>query len=626
MRSVLLLFARSRRAVLWAVCAAVATLAAGCAGKNCGLPAVLFEEPETAVVYDVAIEGAPSAEIADIAEQALSVYSLRDKGAPSLAFLRRRAESDLPVLLKLLRSRGHYSGTATVTVEEVAADAEPKRARVTLDIDPGPPFTLTRHSLNVEQTGAVAPPPLDAAALGSPVGGQALAAAIAAAESAAVRALKQVGFPYAEFRSRSGLADPDAATLEVESIVVAGPAYAFGPVGFEGLERVDEDYLRSYLPWKEGQSFDTAALTEFQRQLFATDLFRALTVRIPEAPPPPTESPTEPAPLPVTVAVEEGPRNRIAGSLRYSTDLGPAVRASYEHRNLFGANERLLAQAEAGLVEQSFGLGLRKPQFLRPGQELLVDLTFLRAFDDAYDTYTVTGFGGLERQLTRRWRVGLGGLGERSQIDDGDVTSTAYLLGIPGFAAYDGSNDLFDPTEGAKLQLEATPFSGLYDGADTEFLVLDAKGSAYLLLDAKRQYVVAGRGRWATILSPDLDSVPATRRLYSGGGSSVRGYAENFIGPLDEDNDPIGGRSAVEAGIELRARLFDDIGGVVFTEAGSVSTEMFPDFGDGVQVAAGVGVRHYSPAGPIRLDVALPVNRRGGDDPFQVYFSIGQAF
>ena len=53
---------------------------------------------------------------------------------------------------------------------------------------------------------------------------------------------------------------------------------------------------------------------------------------------------------------------------------------------------------------------------------------------------------------------------------------------------------------------------------------------------------------------------------------------------------------------------------------------MYPDFEDGVQTAVGFGARYFSPAGPIRVDVAFPLNPRRQDDSFQVYFSIGQAF
>jgi len=98
------------------------------------------------------------------------------------------------------------------------------------------------------------------------------------------------------------------------------------------------------------------------------------------------------------------------------------------------------------------------------------------------------------------------------------------------------------------------------------------------------------------------------------------------VGPLDALNDPIGGLSAAEIGGELRARLLGDIGGTVFVEAGTVGEDSVPDFDAGVQFAAGVGFRYFSPAGPIRVDLALPLNPRDADDSFQLYFSIGQAF
>jgi translocation and assembly module TamA len=98
------------------------------------------------------------------------------------------------------------------------------------------------------------------------------------------------------------------------------------------------------------------------------------------------------------------------------------------------------------------------------------------------------------------------------------------------------------------------------------------------------------------------------------------------VGPLDEDDDPIGGRSVIEAGAELRFPVWGDIGGVGFVEGGTVSTEVYPDFEEDFLVAAGAGVRYYSPVGPIRFDVAFPVNGRDEDDAFQFYISIGQAF
>ncbi|MEM9736106.1 MAG: BamA/TamA family outer membrane protein, partial [Pseudomonadota bacterium] len=183
-----------------------------------------------------------------------------------------------------------------------------------------------------------------------------------------------------------------------------------------------------------------------------------------------------------------------------------------------------------------------------------------------------------------------------------------------------------NPTEGARFRAEVTPFIGAFDSEFAGFLTLDTTGSAYFDLTDEGDYVLAGRARLGTILSDDLDTVPQTRRLYSGGGGSVRGYAQRFIGPLDVNDDPTGGRSVIELGGELRARLFGDLGGVIFVEAGQVDEEIFPAFSDGIQVAAGLGIRYFSPAGPIRVDVGFPVNGRDADDFFQLYISIGQAF
>ncbi len=106
----------------------------------------------------------------------------------------------------------------------------------------------------------------------------------------------------------------------------------------------------------------------------------------------------------------------------------------------------------------------------------------------------------------------------------------------------------------------------------------------------------------------------------------MRGYQERFIGPLDANRDPTGGLSVIETGAELRARIYGDFGAAVFVEAASVSEEVVPIFSDGFQYAAGAGLRYYSPTGPIRVDVGVPLNARRVDDAFQIYFSIGQAF
>ncbi|MEM7059081.1 MAG: autotransporter assembly complex family protein [Pseudomonadota bacterium] len=603
-----------------------------CSGSDEADDRPVFEKPATSVDYTVTISGLPEEPMLDLAESSLATFRRQEDGAQSLAFLRRRAESDVALVQKLLRSRGYYAGK--VDVETVAGTKKPDEdavqggedapeaaeATVTFTVEPGPAFTLVRHDFRLPGDGTKEG--LTPAAFGSPVGVAADAEAIVNAETAAVDDLKNTGFPYARRGKRRAVADLEQAELEIDTPIAPGPLAIFGPVIFEGLDDVRERYLRTYLPWIRGDVFDLSELREYQQALLATDLFETINVRAPKTPP----EGGEPVALPVQVVAEERPFRTVSAGARFSTDEGPSITGGFEHRNLFGENETLTVEAELGVQVQSFGVGYREPQYMRPGQDLLGSLVLQREEDDAFDQITATATLGIQRRLTPRWIVGVGGLIEASLIEDNGVDTEAYLGGIPTFAEYDSSDDALDPSEGERLRLELTPFAGVFDGGFAGFLTLDATGSTYYDLFSDRKYIFAARARLASILAEDLEKVPQTRRLYSGGGGSVRGFAQRFVGPLDALNDPIGGLSAAEIGGELRARLFGDLGGTVFVEAGTVGEEILPDFNTGVQVAAGVGFRYFSPAGPIRVDVALPLNPRDADDRFQLYFSIGQAF
>ena len=576
-----------------------------------------FETPKTAIRYDVTLEGLPNSEMQALGEDSLETFRRQDDGAQSLAFLKRRAEGDTDLLKKLLRSRGYFRGKIDAKV--VRGEGETP-ALVQFDVDPGPAFTLQRHTFR-RGDGSVLPA-VDAGDLGSPVGAAARADAIVAAEAAAIQRLQATGFPYAETGKRRAVADLETTSLDIDTPIDTGPAAVFGDIRFSGLKDVRERYLRTYVPWKQGETFDLRMLRTYQRALLGTDLFETVTVKPPSDPP----KGAAPVPLAVEVVLSERPVRTVSAGAQYSTDDGPSVRGGFEHRNLFGENETLALEAEAGLQLQRIGIGYREPQYMRPGQDLLAGLEMLREEDDAFDELSVTATLGLQRRLSADWLVGAGGLLEASQIMDQGNESTAFLAGLPLFAAFDDTNDELDPTEGLRLRLDVVPYAGSFDNQFAGFLALDGTAATYYDLLDDRRYILAGRGRFGSILTDDLSTVPQTRRLYAGGGGSVRGFAQRFVGPLDTLNDPTGGLSAVELGAELRARLYGDLGGTLFLEAGSVSEQSFPDLNSGVQVAAGVGFRYYSPAGPIRVDVALPLNPRDADDAFQLYFSIGQAF
>jgi translocation and assembly module TamA len=136
---------------------------------------------------------------------------------------------------------------------------------------------------------------------------------------------------------------------------------------------------------------------------------------------------------------------------------------------------------------------------------------------------------------------------------------------------------------------------------------------------------LAARTRLGTIFGASRDRIAPSRRFYAGGGGSVRGYGFQALGPRDPVfDDPIGGRSLAEFALEARVR-WRDFGFVPFIDGGNISTSPWPRF-DNLRFGAGVGLRYHTRFGPIRVDLATPLNPREGDPRVAVYVSLGQAF
>ena len=90
--------------------------------------------------------------------------------------------------------------------------------------------------------------------------------------------------------------------------------------------------------------------------------------------------------------------------------------------------------------------------------------------------------------------------------------------------------------------------------------------------------------------------------------------------------EPTGGRSLIEVGAEMRIKVTDTIGIVPFIDGGNVYESPTLDFSEELRWGAGIGARYYTGFGPLRVDVAVPLNKRPGDASWQLYISIGQAF
>jgi translocation and assembly module TamA len=199
-------------------------------------------------------------------------------------------------------------------------------------------------------------------------------------------------------------------------------------------------------------------------------------------------------------------------------------------------------------------------------------------------------------------------------------------VGLPLYVKYDSTDSLLNPTHGMRAQFATTP-SQSFSGPNLSFVTNWASASTYLPFGEGDRVVLALRGAVASIEGPpSLLTLPADKRLYAGGGGSVRAYGYEMAGPLDSNNIPIGGKSSLVFNLELRIKITEKIGIVPFVDAGSYYEKSVPQIGQPFFYGPGIGLRYFTAFGPVRLDIATPLNKRPADAPVQFYISIGQAF
>ncbi len=325
----------------------------------------------------------------------------------------------------------------------------------------------------------------------------------------------------------------------------------------------------------------------------------------------------------------------LAGELGYGTGEGVRAEASWQHRNFFNPEGALTLRGVAGTNEQLLSAEFRRSNFMRRDQ--VFDLLALASNvdRDAYRAKTVQLSALIERQSNIIWRkkwtwsygVDLIATDERGIFDDlnNKETRTFLIAAAPVSLRYDGSNDLLDPTKGFRLGGRISPEISAHGGQFTYGRVQIDASAYHPVSDG---VVVAGRLRLGTILGAKASEIAPSRRFFSGGGGSVRGYGYQQLGPRDGFGDPIGGRGLAEFSLEARVRLKafgGNFGVVPFIDGGTLSSDITPDFGKW-QLGAGIGVRYYSSFGPIRVDVGTPLNPRSGDARVAVVVSLGQAF
>jgi translocation and assembly module TamA len=607
------------------------------------------------------------------------------KSAPVGPFgLIGRARGDLERLKTVLESFGYYQSYVEIRIdglplddpglgEELNSRSKDDEAEVKITFSIGPLY----HLRKIEIDGAVPPEAGKALALES--GAPAIAADVLAAGDRLVNALQDQGYAFAKVDTPIAHEDPPNRVLDVSFHVVPGDRVQIGAIQIRGLKDMKEEFVRRRLLVHTGEQYGASRVEAARKDLLALGVFSSVSVRI-------ADKADSEGRVPIAFNTRERLQHGVSFSAAYSSDLGGSTGVSWTKRNVSGKADSLTLSGDlinlgGGTAGNGIGYDVNGkyliPDWKLRDQSLQTSVGAIRQYLDAYDQSAFTGGVTINRKLSSIWSVSAGFNIEKERIlqhecaqeqncilqetcvlppdgtpiqDDPCINQkfSYTLLALPLTAIFNTTgldSPLQDATHGLRISFGITPTFSI-GHPNAKFFISQATGALFFdlnnlgLNDKPGRSVLALRALAGLAAGASQFSLPPDQRFYAGGSGTIRGYRYQSVGPQFADGNPIGG-TAINAGTaEYRQRIGTNFGTAVFVDAGNVSKNLNPLNG-ALRFGVGAGVRYYTPIGPIRVDIAVPLSKRGttttrnaeglpttirGDDSFEVYIGLGQAF
>ena len=628
------MFFAGRRTSVLAILAAALILAAPASASAFSLFGInLFGDEQAdadAVIaepqpYTISFEIAGSPKNEDAIRNASTLWSGRDRPASGSAGLLASARADYARLVAVLYEQGFFGATVTIAVDGRQATTLPpdaglgNPATVAVRVDTGPRFRYGDIRIGN------APPGWTNEGL---VQGQpASATGVRTTAALAVEQWRSLGYPKAGIASQEIVADHTSNRLNVSLEIEPGRPATIGEISVEGNEAVDRTFIAHASGLEPGRVYSPRHLADSRARLAELDTFNVIKIEEAE-----TISPD--GSLPLTIVVQERKPRRVGVGATYSTTDGAGVEAFWLHRNLFGQAERLRVDAKVGGIhvpatfadlDYYLGLSFIKPAILTADTDFTATATAQRTLLARYTETSVEATTGISHRLFGDLRAAAGIAAKQANFLDPAFGERNFtLVGAYANLTYDTRDNKTDPTEGFYASLDVEPFyEAIYDNSAVR---LEGEARTYFSFDPESNFVLAGRVKVGALLGPSIAETPPDKLFFSGGGGSVRGFPFRSIGVDGPGGTIVGGKFLTEASIEARVKFTPDIGATAFVDAGYVTDTSFVGLDEGTRIGGGVGLRYYTGLGPLRLDLAFPVNRRPGDPDYALYVGIGQAF
>jgi translocation and assembly module TamA len=571
-------------------------------------------EIEDSYAYIVEFNEVEDEAIVAILKNNSHLIELQNSAPSTIGALKRRIEEDTSNLLKVLQSHAYYQAQVSSSVDEKQTPF-----LITLTVTQGPLYPFSGVNLVSSESSDFSLSTILPCELGIISGEPALPTVILKAEDTLLEILEKNGYPLAKISKREVIADQLSKTISVIFYVNTGETAYFGETDLLGATHVLPEFFNRKIAWQPGERYSPDLVDRTLNALEGSGLFSSIHLSH-------EETLEEDGTLTMQINVKEAKHRSLGFGIGYATDLGPGVNAEWEHRNMRGMGEKLSLVANIWAIKQEGFIRYIQPDFAVQGQDLIwkaeVEHEKTKGFIESSASFSAT----IERQWTDHLRTSYGGMFTLLRNTHSNNNRDFNLFKLPMQLLWSRTNSLLDPTIGWTVHIKTTPALQTLAprfAYSTHWMT----ATAYQALDADHRFVLAAKATLGSIWGASKHSIPPSERFYAGSDTLLRGYSYLTVSPLNEKNKPIGGRSLMVYSLEARMRIWNSFGLVAFYDLGNVYSSSIPRFDYKQLQSVGVGLRYYTPVGPLRLDLAFPLNpRRHVDSSFQLYFSIGQSF
>lgn len=414
------------------------------------------------------------------------------------------------------------------------------------------------------------------------------------------------GYFDADYERSEVTVDRDAKAADVVLKLQSGSRYHFGRVSFsEGILR--DSILMGYSDIRIGDPYRAEAISDLYEALNGSSYFASVSIS------------TEPLDttekiVPVTVTLTPGKRTVYSVGAGFATDTGPQGRLGYSNRRRNDRGHQFESKFFASSVKSELTAAYRWPK-RDPRQEWISVVSGVQHEDTDTSESDTFKLGVLRsHNLSDSWLETryLDYALENFKIGDQDASSRLIIFGVNWESAK--GRELSRARNGRRLSFDLRAASDSL-GSDTSFLQFRSTMKWIISLNDKTRLLA--RGSLGLTKKDNFAELPASVRFFAGGDRSVRGYDFESLGPRDASGVVIGGSHRLEGSLEID-RLFRSQWAVAaFVDSGSAFNDTDVDFSTGM----GLGIRWFSPVGPVRLDFAHPL-----DDPDQnlrIHISLG---